>query len=72
MNLVIAFSYCRCVTNVLYAHTVRAAWYGSFCALTVQTVPTMLTVGASLPYRIRARAALYSLRPILLLKNKDE
>ena len=37
MNLVIAFfSYCRCVTTVSYARTVRAAWYGSFRAPAVQ------------------------------------
>ncbi len=37
MNLVIAFfSYCRCVTTVSYARSVRAAWYGSFRAPAVQ------------------------------------
>jgi hypothetical protein len=30
------FSYCRCVTTVSYACTVRAAWYGSFRAPVVQ------------------------------------
>jgi hypothetical protein len=36
MNLVLAYSCCRCVTTILYARTVWATKYGSFRAPTVQ------------------------------------